>query len=192
LADLPAADVVGGAGTLSSFRVNLWQQTLLLIHDFPLTGSGLGAFQEIGPLFYSVPVYSNYHLGHAHNFWLQAGVDFGIPGLIAVLALYSLAIFHLYRSRQKVEGFWQRLNAPPATERTPPPARPIVIRARSVVNGLIGCLVAQSVFSLTDSISMGGTPNLLFWYLFALIFALSSYLDEAESSIESARSAASD
>jgi hypothetical protein len=38
--------------------------------------------------------------------------------------------------------------------------------------GLLGCLVAQSIFSLTDSISMGSTPNLLFWLLFALIFAL--------------------
>ena len=41
--------------------------------------------------------------------------------------------------------------------------------------GLAGCLIAQSVYSLFDAVSFGAKTHFFFWYLFALIFALSVY-----------------
>jgi len=79
-------------------------------------------------------------------------MDFGIPGLVMIIAIYLIVIV-------QIRSLWE---APPAPQ------------VPGLVTGLIGCLVAQSVFSLTDSISMGSTPNLLFWGLVALVLALAN------------------
>ncbi|MEX1020645.1 MAG: O-antigen ligase family protein [Litorilinea sp.] len=159
LADAPPAEAMGGAENLTGFRVNLWQHTLALVQDFPLTGIGLGTFPEVAPLYYPVSVFAGYYMGHAHNFWLQIAMDFGVPGLLAVLTLYALAVISLIRAWRATRSSGILPFADPDLE-------------RALVRGLIGCLTAQTVYSLTDSISMGATANLLFWYLFALILAL--------------------
>ena len=93
----PAAlvDLVGSGGTslgnntievsLSS-RITIWQHTAELINRYPMLGVGLAMFPiairpipqiwTIGP---SLP--------HAHNHFLQAAMDVGLPGLIAYVAL---------------------------------------------------------------------------------------------------------
>ena len=152
VADNPTVEAVGGTATLASFRVELWSVALMATSDFPFTGVGLGAFQEVAMLLYPLNISPDYYFGHAHNFWLQGAVDFGLSGLIAIGAIYLVTIVQTAR-------LWR-------TSLTPP----------GLAAGLVGSLIAQSIFSLTDAIPLGSTANLFFWMLFGLILALANLM----------------
>lgn len=69
-------------------RLELWVRALAVLHDFGLAGVGPGQFEPLVMVLY--PPFFTGLLGgfqHAHNLYLQAAVDFGIPGLVALLAL---------------------------------------------------------------------------------------------------------
>ena len=88
-------------GTVSfSARQEIWNRALYAISDFPFTGSGLGNYAEIVRLLYPLFLIGpDFNFDHAHNFFLQMAVDFGLPGLIALLVLYLSATVHLVRLR---------------------------------------------------------------------------------------------
>ena len=158
LSDAATVRAVGGLQTLTNFRPDVWRAARWGIADFPFTGMGLGTFREIGPLLYpmsSVP--DNFDLAHAHNFFLQTGLDVGLPGLAAVVALHLLACWELYR-------LW----------RTPgrvAPAWPAFLTWRALSVGWMGSIVAHTVYSQFDAVALGSKPGFLLWLLFALIFA---------------------
>jgi putative inorganic carbon (HCO3(-)) transporter len=144
--------VQGAYGSLSiSGRLEIWARAVAALRDFPLTGVGLGAFRAIVHAVY--PLYlipPDYDIAHAHNFFLQAGLDFGLFGLIAVVALYLLAAVQcsaLWRTRLFAEHQAWGL-------------------------GLLAALLGQAVYSLADAVAMGSKPNLLLWWLLGLIFGL--------------------
>jgi O-antigen ligase len=136
----------------------LWAAALMAINDFAFTGVGFAAFQEVALLLYPLTIPPTYYFGHAHNFWLQGAVDFGIPGLVAILAIYMAVVVQWV-------VLWKDVRSP---------------LERGVAVGFMGSLIAQSIFSLTDAIAMGSTPNLLFWYLFALILAAANLRRQAD------------
>jgi len=138
-------------------RVELWGRALLAISDFPFTGMGLGTFRKIVQILYPLfLVGPDFDIAHAHNFFLQTALDFGLPGLIAMLAIYMLAIGQLIHPQQVNTSF-----------------------GRSWPIGLLGCLAAQTVYSMNDAVAMGSKPGLVFWYLLALIFISSPYATPA-------------
>jgi len=91
------SDVALGTGSVFEpgldGRVEIWSRAIYGIRDFSFTGMGLGTFRHIVPMVY--PLFSvspDLDVGHAHNELLQAGVDLGIPGLIAFIALQALGL----------------------------------------------------------------------------------------------------
>jgi O-antigen ligase len=83
-------------------RINFWRDSLIIIGDYPFTGSGLGSTEM---------VYSSYvrllHVGfieqHVHNLLLQIAVEQGLPGLAAFLGLLGVvigALVGLYHRRE--------------------------------------------------------------------------------------------
>jgi len=69
-------------------RLDLWTRALAILHDFGLAGAGPGQFEPLVMVLY--PPFFTGLLGgfqHAHNLYLQAAVDFGVPGLVALIAL---------------------------------------------------------------------------------------------------------
>jgi O-antigen ligase len=158
----------GVASTVGQLEVGgrqaIWQRALYGIEDFPLSGMGLGSFRRLVYVLYPFPGTGfQGNFGHAHNFFLQTALDFGLPGLIALLALYLLAIFQCTR-------LWRRTDWP---------------ESRVWAVGFLGALLAQTVYSLADAVSMGAKTNFLFWYLFALIFATVSLPYRRKRKIES-------
>ena len=140
---------VTGALTLEG-RIEIWSRALYGIQDFSFTGMGLGTFRRIVHLLYPLfTIAPDFDFAHAHNFFLQMALDFGIPGLIALLVLYTTAVVCLARTRQRGDGLWAA--------------------------GLLGVLAAQSLYSMTDAVAMGSKVNLFFWLLFGLIFAVSHH-----------------
>jgi putative inorganic carbon (HCO3(-)) transporter len=72
-------------------RLEVWSRAVYMIEDFPITGIGMGLFQEVARVLY--PFFTvSLDVPHAHNLFLQVAVDMGIPGLIAWLAIWMLAI----------------------------------------------------------------------------------------------------
>jgi len=132
-------------------RVEIWSRALYGIQDFPFTGMGMGTFRQVVhvlyPLFLTSP---DVDLGHAHNEFLQAALDLGIPGLTAFLALQGMAVVLAYKTFRSTAPNWMRWTAA----------------------GALAGLVAHGVYGLTDAVALGAKPGILFWMLLGLIAVL--------------------
>lgn len=74
-------------------RLLIWQSTLKMIKDYPLTGVGLGQFIPIYNNKYLSPLSQDHYHFHAHNSFLMLAAESGIPVLIAFLYL----LFQIFR-----------------------------------------------------------------------------------------------
>jgi O-antigen ligase len=111
----------------------------------------MGGFRRLMPALYPpFRTSPDFELPHAHNQFLQAALDVGIPGLIAFLALWIVAAVLLVQAYRA------------AADR----------RFRVLAAGL-GCgLAAHFVFGLTDAITLGTKAGVLFWLILGLVAAL--------------------
>jgi O-antigen ligase len=150
IAGSPSLEAVGGTESVTGFRLEVWRQAINGIYDFAFTGMGLGTFRQVVRLLYPLAVDPGYDLGHAHNFFLQTALDLGVPGLIALLAVYWVTILQVVTA-------WRRK----------------VVAAQLAV-GLLAALGAQTVYSQLDAVTMGAKTNFLFWWLLALSLGVGS------------------
>ncbi|MCP4358808.1 MAG: O-antigen ligase family protein [Chloroflexi bacterium] len=86
----------------SGSRPELMQNSLYLLADYPLTGSGLATFSA---------VYSQYILiipfkfiGHGHNLFLNVAVEQGIIGVLSLLGIIGGAVWLLLRQITRFKG----------------------------------------------------------------------------------------
>lgn len=89
----PALDAqlgVSAQGGSAFSRIDLWRNSAPLIEDYFFTGSGLGT---------AAMVYATYayllhvpYLFHAHNFYLQVGLEQGVPALLAWLLMIGAIV----------------------------------------------------------------------------------------------------
>jgi O-antigen ligase len=94
-------------------------------------------------------------IGHAHNAFLQAALDLGIPGLIAYLSVHISAFAMLVST-------WRRRGRLPFPE-------PL---SRALILGLGGGLAAHLIYGLTDAVALGAKPGVLWWILLGLVASL--------------------
>ncbi len=85
-------------------RTIFWSNVVNLVRDFPLLGSGLGSFESVYPYY----DHSSFEmrLTHAHNDYLEAASDVGIPGaalLFAGVLFLLYKIFVTWRDRRSME-----------------------------------------------------------------------------------------
>lgn len=122
-------------------RQEIWSRAIYGIQDFPFTGMGMNSFRRVVnilyPLFNIDPNYND--LGHAHNQFLQAALDLGIPGLIAYLSLWIGSVQLLWKSKS------------------------------ILALGVAASLLAHFAFGLTDAIALGAKVAFLQWILFGLV-----------------------
>jgi putative inorganic carbon (HCO3(-)) transporter len=131
-------------GTLFE-RQDMWFQAAHLIRQSPLLGIGLGAYPRVAP--YAFP-YSAAQPGltmpHAHNLFLQIGLDIGIFGAAAFVVLLASAIFFAW------QAFRARFE-------------------RHFAIGTLAALVILSVHGLGDSIVWGtAKPSIILWMVLGL------------------------
>lgn len=132
------------------FRLEMWRGALRGMADFPLTGMGLGTFRRTAPLLYPLDVLPGYPFIHAHNHLLHTGVELGVPGLIAYLAVWLLTGAMVIKAHRGLQGWRQALAA-----------------------GLGGALGAYFVYGITDTVALGAKPGVAWWFLLGLIAAIS-------------------
>jgi len=141
-------------------RTEVWSRALYGIQDFPFTGMGMNTFRRVVHVLYPLfMIGPDSDIAHAHNEFLQAALDLGVPGLIAFLALYLGAGAMLYT-------VWSR------AKKILPDARVL----RAVVLGLGAGLLAHAVYGMTDAVTLGSKPGVLFWMMLGLIAGLNQQL----------------
>lgn len=145
---LTANKSLGGLDT----RLEVWSRALYMIEDFPLTGVGMGSFQEVAEVLYPFFTVSR-DVPHAHNLFLQVAVDLGIPGLVVWLAIWMVAIvtaWQVYRhGRLMNNGGWVSLGV-----------------------GLLGSQVALAVHGMVDAVTWGEVrAAVIVWAMWGLTMA---------------------
>jgi putative inorganic carbon (HCO3(-)) transporter len=132
-------------------RPEIWSRALYALQDFPWTGLGMNMFRRQAHTLYPyATIAAGADLGHAHNQFLQAGVDLGLPGLIAYVALWlvsGLALAHAWRA---AASSW----------------------ARWLSAGLSAALLGSFVFGLTDAVALGARPGFVWWMMLGVVTAL--------------------
>jgi putative inorganic carbon (HCO3(-)) transporter len=144
---LLVSDSTGSAGE----RVELWDRAVHMMRDFPFTGIGIGTFepvvQTLYPLFSSNPGTPQ---PHAHNLYLQMGVDLGIGGLAAFLGLVVTAI---------ATGI---LNIRRAGDKA----------CRAIAAGLLAGYVTYLMHGLLDAVALSTKVSIIVWLILALMMAV--------------------
>lgn len=129
-------------------RINLWREAANLLATQPYTGIGLDNF----PLVHGFrPEYEGYWVfqgaAHVHNVLLQAALDFGVPGFVAVAGLAVTLAWVTYRAHR-------RLNHTPLD--------PVVI-------GLAGSLLVYALHGLVDAMAIGAKTGFVVWAMAGLL-----------------------
>ncbi len=144
-----------GTGTWQSRR-EVWQNGLYALSDFPFTGVGLTMFEPVSRLLYPYfQVSPTWKFGHAHNVFLQVGLDFGFGGLIAFLALLGGVIWTGLNTYFKVMEPFQ-----------------------SIVRGLLGSVAVYIGFGLFDCLPFWTKSGFIPWMIFGLIMVCHQVRDE--------------
>ena len=136
-------------------RQMVWAQGLAMLQDFGLTGIGPGSFGTLGP-----QLYPDFWMGdlafvapHAHNLFLQVGVDLGVTGLVAFLALLLAAAASAWSA-------WRHGSAP---------------LVRSAAGALLLSLLALALDGMLDVGVWGTQGGFVAWLILGLAASLTSH-----------------
>ncbi len=132
-------------------RQQIWARSLYALNDFPLTGLGLGAYEETIALFY--PFLQADTMGaipNAHQHWLQISLDLGLPGLIIYVALQlNLLVMVAVVLRQTESD-----------------------RGQTLIIGAAGALATAYVSGLFGLANWGTKTSFVPWIVIALVVIL--------------------
>lgn len=82
----------GHPDTSTGIRLELWKAAGQLIADHPILGLGAHGYRDAMPTMAKegvlTPTAADYGMGEVHNQVLAYFVDYGLPGLLAILAVY--------------------------------------------------------------------------------------------------------
>ena len=139
-----------GERTLES-RLELWQNTISVIQDFPLTGVGLNTFGSILSNYYSFNIfpYGDEFYFHAHNTFLTIAVEMGIPALALYSTLIGSFTAMAVRIYKKGRTFIQALTM-----------------------GLFCGLLAHMAYGMMDAYTLGKILGVIMWIFYGVMAAL--------------------
>jgi tetratricopeptide (TPR) repeat protein len=80
-------------------HLEVWRDGLVLIQDYPFTGSGLSATGMVYSTY--VLLFHVVHLDHLHNLYLQLAIEQGLPGLLTFVGMVASALYALLSSWHK-------------------------------------------------------------------------------------------
>jgi O-antigen ligase len=90
----------------SSFaRLTLAEEALAAIANRPILGHGAGSYQSVEPLFHADGASSNLIWNHAHNTYLEAAADLGVPITLIWLGLMAALLIQLRQIQRQSSKF---------------------------------------------------------------------------------------
>ena len=167
-------EAIGSDGSVTSLsgRWEIWTRALQAIGDFALTGIGIDSFGVVIPALYPYVEIRNV-IPHAHNLFLQVGVDLGVPGLLLYCWLWGAALW-IFITILRNGG------ALPIVEETKIDShhrrrrglyRQAALRLALASGGLCA-IVAMFIHGMVDAVTWGTKLAFLSWLLLALAGAL--------------------
>jgi len=153
------SDAGGSSNTLNTMegRLEIWTRAYECIQDFAFTGMGMNTFRTAVYIVHPPRLFSpNTDIGHAHNEFLQAALDLGVPGLVAFIWLYIAAFILLFKAFRLAYSFDRE--------------------ALFWISGLAGGLIAHFFYGLNDAVALGAKPGILFWMLLGLSAGIPNWL----------------
>ncbi len=143
------SQALGGADQ----RLEIWSRALYMLQDFPFTGIGMGSFRQVANLLYPFFLAGpDAEIPHAHNIFLQVGVDLGLPGLVAWLTLLILVCACAWLVYRRGHGQGDTVFA-------------------ALGAGLLASQAALVVHGLTDAATWGTRPAVVVWVVWGLTMA---------------------
>jgi len=107
--------ILGGFQGVLNTRIDIWSRALFLLNNFSASGVGFGNYPEMVSIYY--PFFEEGHstIPHAHNLYMQIGLDLGLGGLVAWLAVWITIIVSSWRlfkqTDPSVNPFFRSLGA---------------------------------------------------------------------------------
>ena len=138
-------------------RLEIWSRAFGCIQSSPWLGCGLGTFRLLNGDASAAKSVFDVGTPHAHNVFLQVAYDLGWPGLAAYLATLFLGARICWRVYRSSGGF-----------------------PRALAIGGLSALVAYHVYGITDVVTLGSKPGVLWWALLALIAVLGRLTGQAD------------
>ncbi|MFZ3071749.1 MAG: O-antigen ligase family protein [Thermodesulfobacteriota bacterium] len=89
---------IGGEGRTPRFEI--WKDSANMVGDFPLTGTGLGTFKSVYPMYQSHS--PAFFFAHAENDYVEFLTDTGAAGLFVIMSaiiFYFVRVIRRWRSR---------------------------------------------------------------------------------------------
>ncbi len=173
-----------------SGRLEVWMKSVSAIRDFPLTGIGIGTFEQIMPLLYPLRVRVE-DFPHAHNLFLQIALDLGLPGLIAWLAT-MIGAFALGGWTQRTEKRTLKMAELSVSSDQDTSSEQRVSSARwrlptqfssALSFGVLTSLMAFFIHGLLDVVLWGNKLAFLPWFLLAIIVNQYQARDQKQQSL---------
>lgn len=167
---LGADNTFGGA----DWRSEVWYAAGQALHDFPYSGIGIGNFRTVLPLLYPNSAITSAAANHAHNLFLQIGLDLGLPGLFAWLLVIGGALWQgivLLRRPLPVASFIHV----PLQESSRRYQRRVVHTVRrynenrALTAAALAALSGLLVHGLLDAVTWGTKLAFLPWLILALL-----------------------
>lgn len=93
--------VFEGGDTSSLLRFALWESTMAMIRDNPLTGIGWGAYKFVYPYYDFFINNPDVTIYHAHNMYLNIAAETGLPGLVLFVLLLFMHLFFALKVLKK-------------------------------------------------------------------------------------------
>ena len=121
-------------------RLDIWASALRGIVDHPVSGIGLGVFNEVIPARYPYQTVGlSYSVSQAHNVFLDTALSIGLPGLAGLLLLL-LGMVALAAKNIATVG-----------------------RSTYVLAALTSSVIVFVIFGITDSFSLSTPSSFLLW-----------------------------
>ena len=132
-------------------RREIWVRAIWGIQDFPVTGFGLDIFRRVaGQLFPFYKLVPGTDIASAHNQFLQAATDLGIPVMIAYGSMW-FAIFrmlYLLVTKSRLSLF------------------------REFASGIGAGLIGYFTFQIADAVPLGAKLGIFWWFAIALVTSM--------------------
>ena len=102
-------------GEIRDARFTVWNDTLVMIRDFPIFGAGFGTYQDLYPSYMTLVTNSMYE--HAHNDYLELLTDGGLVGF-GLAAWFCVSVMvhgwrMVNRRRDRLRCWWAWGRLPP-------------------------------------------------------------------------------
>lgn len=95
-----AAEIQKTSQLSDAARIDVVRDAMHMIRDFPLTGTGAGSFASTYPMYDSGSI-GAWHYRHAHNDFLQFGIELGVVGFLMLAAIVLTSLWQAVSAQLK-------------------------------------------------------------------------------------------